>query len=151
QKVEIKEPPGITYPTPTEAEKQKAKKSVALQMQYVPGEKPTMAGGAPYKKAEDLIKAFNDKWAGKEGLTDEQLAQKVNNFKSLETAIGQLASQEKAHHAEIAAQAKAAQTEAAKKQAEKAKADAKAAAAQNSEYKKSLGISETQAEGMVAL
>jgi hypothetical protein len=143
--------PAIQYPPPTPAELEKAKKSVALQMGYVPGPKPEIAGGEPMKMAEAAVKAFNDQWAGKQNLSPDQLAQKVNAFKSLQTAMKQLKNVETANQAQIAAKAKAEQAAKAKAMAEKAAAEAKAHAEKNKVLMDELGIGPDQAEGLSAL
>lgn len=112
----------------------KAKKSVALQMQYVKANaKPETA---TYKKmADELLEEFNSKWTGKEGLTNEQLNEKVQDFKNLGAAVTQLAQVEGKQKAEIvkAEQEKAAWE--AKKAAEKEKADLAEAFAKDPELK----------------
>lgn len=98
----------------------KAKKSVALKMEYVKANaKPETA---TYKKmANELLDEFNEKWTGKEGLTDEQLNEKVQDYKNLGAAITQLAQVENKQKAEIqkAEQEKAAWEQKQKQEAEK--------------------------------
>lgn len=112
----------------------KAKKSVALQMQYVKANaKPETA---TYKKmADELLEEFNSKWTGKEGLTNEQLNEKVQDFKNLGAAVTQLAQVENKQKAEIvkAEQEKAAWE--AKQAAEKEKAELAESFAKDPELK----------------
>lgn len=95
-----KEQPKPKAPEASEADKAKAKKSVPLQMQYVKANaKPETA---TYKaKAEQLLKEFNDKWTGKEGLSNEQLNEKVADFQKVGTDITKLAQEENKQKAEI--------------------------------------------------
>lgn len=170
QKVEIKEPAKPSYagtsleqiakaaeaahkhlPPATPQEIEKAKKSVALQMSYVPGAKPEMAGGQPMKDAEKLIKDFNDKYAGKNLTDPAALAQKVNDFKLMQAGMAGLAQIEKKAAAEIAAKAKAEQAAKAAEAAKKAAEEAKAKAEKNKALMQELGIDENQAEGFIAL
>ena len=135
------------FPPPTEAEMQKAKKSVALQMQYVPGGKPELHGGEPMKAAQQIIDKFNEKYAGKELANDPAaLAQKVQDFKALTFGINELAKQENAKKAEIEAAAKAHAVEVAKKAKEQAEAEKAAEKKkfqeQHAEVTAALGITE---------
>lgn len=150
--------PKPALPAPTEAEMTKAKKSVALQMQYVPG-----AGELQFTptktQAQKMVDAFNAKYAGKE-LTDKNaLAEKVNDFKKLAADVATMAKVEKAHAQVLAqkeneAKAKAAEIAKAKAAADAAAAKAKAAAEkeklkeQHAEVTKELGI--TSAEELSA-
>ena len=145
------EPPKVVagaaaYPPPTEAELNKAKKPQPLQMQYIPGEKPMIDGGEYKKKADELLKDFNDKYSGKDLTSKEDLTGKVNDFKTLGKQMGALAAQENVNKAAIQkaaaeeAKKKAAETQAAAKQKE---AEEKAKfAAQNAEITKQLGITD---------
>jgi uncharacterized protein len=93
--VKLPEPPPVapSKAKPTEAELQKAKKSVALKMDYIPGEKPI---SEEYKKTtQAMIDIFNENWAGKENLTDAQLTDKVNQFKHMQSAMESLVKAEK--------------------------------------------------------
>jgi hypothetical protein len=112
------------YPTPTPEEAKKAAKGVKLQMSYVPGEKPQ---GNPYhQNASMLVDAFNSKWTGKENLDAEQIAEKVHDFKELQTNVNELAKVEtKATAEQKEAALKAAKEQAAKIAKEKADAEAK--------------------------
>lgn len=140
-----KAPAVPAFPPPTDAELAKAKKNVALQLQYVPGAPQGSAA------AQKLVDAFNAKYANKEMKTQPELIQKVNDFKMLAAAMGPLQNAEQkaaaaAQNAQAAKQAEAnkAQTEALKT----AQAEAKA---KNASYMKELGISETEATGFHAL
>lgn len=140
----------------TPAELEKAKKTVALKLQYVPG---APQGSA---EAQKLVDAFNDKYADKPMATQEQLEKKVADFKAMQAAMIPLmtAEQQKAavaakEAAEQNAKQAAAAAEKAKAEAEKKKAAevaaAKALAAQNKQIMDELGISETEAYGFTAL
>ena len=130
-------PPKPEFPAPTEAELQKAKKSVPLKLEYlgVPNAPDTPA-------VQGLIKLFNEKYAGKELTDPAALADKVNNFKLLKNAVAVLAGAES--QKQIAAQAEA--QAAAKVKAEAAMAaqqeKKKQLAAQHAEVAKSLGITD---------
>lgn len=148
--------PKQKFPPATPAELEKAKKNVALQLQYVPG--------APQNNpaAQKLVDKFNEKYAGMAMPSQAHLEQKVQDFKQLQadmiplmTAQQQAAAKEAAANAEKNAAAIAAQKEAAAKQAAAQKAkeveEAKAAAEQNKGLMKELGITEVEAVGFVAL
>ncbi len=146
------EPPPAkpAFPPPTEAELAKAKKSVNLQLQYVPGADviQTQAGKG---EAQKLVDAFNEKYAGKEMTSQPALVQKVNDFKIMASQMSAIAAVEKTKAAEWAKQQ---QAEAAKKAAAlKAKQEAAAqeAAAKNAAIMKEFGISAVEATGFVAL
>lgn len=87
----------------TEAELAKAKKSVALQPQYVPG-------FADVPEGHKLLKAFNDKYAGKTLTDPAALEQKVHDFKQLAENMKPLqsAAQKAAAEKQAAAQAETA-------------------------------------------
>lgn len=142
--------PAPKFPDPTEQEVAKAKKSVPLQLQYVPGADviQTPAGKG---EAQKLIGAFNEKYAGKEMNSTPALIQKVNDFKILQVKMGAIAVVEKDKALEWAAQQKAEATKkaAAAKAAEEAIAKQQAEA--NKAVMKDLGINEKEAVGFVAL
>jgi hypothetical protein len=143
-------PKPSSFPAPTAAEIEKAKKNVPLQLQYVPGA-PT---SPPYivAAAQEKVDEFNKKYAGKDLAGNQPaLIQKVNDFKTLQAAMAPLA---QASGAEAEKQKKAAaekQSAANKAAAEALKAQQAAAKAKNQEYMKALGISETEASGFDAL
>lgn len=136
-------------PAPTAAELAAAKKTATLQLKFIPGDKPTTAKFT--EGAETIIKAFNDKYAGKTVTDPAALVQKVNDFKGVASGINSLAKIEQAYKATEALK----QQEEAKKKAAalaaKAAEEAKAAAAKNAEVMKELGINQEQAEGFNAL
>lgn len=141
-------PPAPSKFTPTAAELEKAKKNIALKLQFVPGAPQTPAGQAA---AQKLVDAFNAKYANKEITSPAGLIQKVADFKLLTSMMGPLQSAEQKAVAEQ--QAKAAE-EAKKNAAElaaKAKAEAKRNAEKNATVMKDLGISDAEAEGFNAL
>jgi hypothetical protein len=112
------EPPKIDlkFPPPTEAELNKAKKSVALQPQFLPGDKPEIVGGDPHKAAMTLIQEFNKKYEGKNLSNDPKaLAQKVNDFKAVTAGVNALAKAEQGDKAKVAAEAQKKAAEAAAK------------------------------------
>jgi ADP-ribose pyrophosphatase YjhB (NUDIX family) len=133
-----------SLPAPTEADLQKAKKNVALQLQYVPGAKPELHGGEPMKLATNLIQEFNAKWEGKTP-APEQLAEKVNEFKSMTAKINDLAAQEGAEKAKIQAEANAHAVKVAKAAAEEAVKEKAEAAEKNKDVIAALGVTEEQA------
>jgi phage-related protein (TIGR01555 family) len=83
-------------------ELKKAKKSTALPMAIM----------SP--KGGELIKAFNEKYQGKDNLTDEQLNQKVQDYKVLQVGVGKA-------DADYATQQQVEQASIQKKQAEEQK------------------------------
>ena len=114
-----KSKPKPPAPEASQADKEKAKKGVALKMEYVKANaKPETE--TYKKKANDLLKEFNDQWAGKENLPNDQLNQKVADYKKLSEDIGKLAVEENKQKAEIlkAEQEKAAWEQKQKKEAE---------------------------------
>lgn len=129
------------FPAPTEAELTKAKKSVPLQMQYIPGDKPSGENAAA---AQTILDNFNKQYADKQLTDPHDLAVKVANFKVSAQAINELAKQEKKKE-------QAAQSEAAKKYTTDLQKAQAAAAVKNKEYMKALGISETEAAAFNAL
>lgn len=78
------------FPAPTSAELEKAKKTAALQPQYlgIPDVPQTPAVAA-------AIKEFNDKYSGKEMTSQPALIQKVNDFKALQSKVTGMLSAEK--------------------------------------------------------
>lgn len=129
--------PKMTFPPATAQELEKAKKSVKLQLQYVPG-----APDVP--EAHALVKEFNEKYEGKDLKTPGQLEAKVNDFKAMQAQMTQIAA---ASEAKIKAEA----AEKAKKLKEQQAAEAKANAEKNAAVMKDLGITEQEAEGFNAL
>jgi hypothetical protein len=126
------EPPKAPPKQPLTADElKKAKKTVALQQQYVPG-------APPIPEAQALIDKFNDKYAGKELTSDEALQQKVADFKALVAAMPPLKEWYDKNQ-------QALQAEHAKIAAQKAAKDAAQAAVKNKEIMQQLGISETEA------
>jgi len=115
------EKPKPKAPEASPADKEKAKKGVALKMQYVPGDKPETE--TMKKQANDLLDAFNKKWEGKEGLTNDQLNEKVADFKQLGVDMTELVKVEKKQKAELL---KAEQEKAAWEQQQKMEAEKKA-------------------------
>jgi ADP-ribose pyrophosphatase YjhB (NUDIX family)/predicted dinucleotide-utilizing enzyme len=149
----------ITKTPPTEAELTKAKKNVALQLQYVPGAPQT-------PEAQALVDKFNKKWHGIEpwssSLPDQaaagqaKLLEKVSDFKKLQASMiplmseqqkTQAASQIVAKAEQTQTQAKMLATQAEKKAAEKATFEAKMSDPKvKSQYDKlhSIGVSGTK-------
>lgn len=144
-------PPPQKFPPPTAQELEKAKKNVALQLQYVPGANELQFSGGK-EQAQKMVAEFNAKYAGKDLAGNQPaLIQKVNDFKKMTENVKAILAVEKAH-AKVLAEKEAA--EAAKKAAaQKAKeeAAAKAAAAENKQYMDALGITEQEAYGFAAL
>lgn len=131
------------FPPPTEAELQKAKKTVALQVQYVPGGQELQ--GNPI--AQSLVSKFNEQLANKDISNDPQkLAEKVAHFKAMAAAMGKIAEMSQAEKAAAQAKAAAELAEQKKKQAEAAAAAAKAEKEkfkkQHEEITRALGITE---------
>ncbi len=135
QQVEIKTAPAPvstpkvdvpnTLKTPaTQAELEKAKKNTKLTAQYVPG----APAGNP--EAEALITKFNEKYEGKPLSTNEELQQKVDDFKQLTAQMVPLQTAQQKIEAEAAAKstAEAKAKNDALQAAAKAKADAEKAA-----------------------
>lgn len=113
------EAPKPKAPEASEADKAKAKKAVPLKMEYVKANaKPETA--TMKAKANELLDKFNEKWAGKEGLDNDALNEKVADFKQLGTDITKLAVEENKQKAELL---KAEQEKAAWEQQEKLKAE----------------------------
>jgi ADP-ribose pyrophosphatase YjhB (NUDIX family) len=137
-------------PAPTAEEMAKAKKSVALQMQYVPGG-TDLQYPQTQKEAQKLVEAFNEKYAGKEMTNKAALTQKVNDFKMLSAKVAALKVVEQQKAGELATQAKAAQQKQAKAAAEAAKKAKAEALAKNAHVMKELGITESEADGFNAL
>lgn len=131
-------------PAATADELKKAAKSTSISLNLVPGDKPMIAGSPQSKMAADLLKQFNDKYAGKELTDKDALNQKVQDFKQMTAEINSFGQQENAKKAEIEKEAKAAQIKAAKEAADKAAAEQKAEkqklAEQHKEVAKELGI-----------
>lgn len=128
----------------TEAELAKAKKTVALQLQYVPNAPSTPA-------AQKLVDAFNAKWADKAVPDDATAMTKIADFNALKESMVPLMS---AAQKEAAENAKVAAEKAKKAQADQ-EANFKAAAAKHeaeiASYKKDLGISDAEAQGFDGL
>lgn len=120
-KIDKEEPaPKPKAPQASEADIQKAKKAVALQMAHVKANaKPETA--TYQKMAGELLDEFNSKWEGQDGLSAEQLNEKVQDYKNLGAAITQLAQVETKQKAEIqkAEQEKAAWEQKQKQEVEK--------------------------------
>lgn len=110
-------PPAIEVPTPAEIDK--AKKTVALKLEYVPGAPKTAA-------AQKLVDAFNASYADKPMTSQSALVKKVEDFKKMQAAMIPLmnAEQQKAAAAQAENLKKQAAAQAAA--AEAAKAEAKA-------------------------
>ncbi len=137
-------PTAVDPAKPTDAEIAKAKKTVALQLQYVPN---APAGSA---EAQKLVDEFNAKWSGKE-VSDADALKKIADFKAMAEKMKPLMSeaQKKAaeENAKLAEQAKKSQAEqAAAMKAQTAKHEAELA-----EYKKELGISDAEAQAFEGL
>jgi|GEM_PF-311641 len=148
---EKKPEPKSAFPPATPQELEKAKKTVKLQLQFVPGAPQTPA-------AQKLVDKFNEKYAEKPMTTPAELEQKVADFKQLKEDMIPLmsAEQQKAAEAAKAAAAQQAKIDAEAKVkagelAAKAKAAAKRHADKNAAVMKDLGISESEAEGFGAL
>lgn len=128
------EAPKPKAPEASEADKAKAKKAVPLKMEYVKANaKPETA--TMKAKANELLDKFNEKWAGKEGLDNDALNEKVADFKQLGTDITKLAVEENKQKAELL---KAEQEKAAwelKKKQDEEKAALEEAFAKNPELK----------------
>jgi len=90
----------------TQAELEKAKKSVKLQMQYVPGAQ----GLESHPEAQKLLAAFNQKYEGK-SLDTQSLHEKVADFKKLQSDMIPLMSEQQKQAAASAIVEKAAQSE----------------------------------------
>lgn len=126
---------------PTQAELQKASGTNPLKMQFLGVEPNTTQSRY---QIEDLVKAFNYKYAGKALKTGAELVQKVNDFKKM-------VAQAKAINAAQAAQAAAEAAEKAEKAKAEAEAKAKEKAEKNKLAMKELGITDQQATGFNAL
>ena len=99
---ETVKPPPVT--PPTDAELQKAKKNVKLQMQYVPG----ASGLESHPEAQKLLAAFNAKYEGKT-LAEHELPAKVADFKQLAENMKPLMSEQQKAAATAASEAQAKQ------------------------------------------
>jgi hypothetical protein len=141
-------PPKTDLPKPTAKEMEQAKKSTKLQLSLVPGDKPT---GPMIAAAQDIVSKFNDKYAGKSLTDPDALAEKVSDFKAMQQGLAMLAKTEKENLAQLQAEAKAKAAKEAKEKAAKAAEEAKRQAEKNQKVMAELGISEKQAEGVVAL
>ena len=141
----------------TAQELEKAKKTVTLQVQYVPGHEY-----APSDAVEKLVEAFNKKYAGKEMTSEQALKTKVGDFKALKTAVAEMGAKTKAEQEKVqaenavkqqaaAAKQAAEQAEQLKKQAQAEKEKAAKIHAENKEFMDALGISEAEAEGVKGL
>lgn len=128
----------VDLPAPTAAEKEKAKKNVALQFQYVPGDKPETEPGK--NEAQKVIDEFNEKYAGKDLKTDAELAGKVNDFKMLQAKVAAVAKIEQAKKAEWAKEQAEAQKKANAEAAKKAAAQKAKESAALKEIMSALGI-----------
>lgn len=133
------------FPAPTQAELEKAKKSVPLKLQYL-----GIPNAPETKVTNALLKTFNDKYEGKT-LTGSQLAEKVNDFKALQGAVAKVAGAAQENALKQQAEQQAAQQTKNKTAAEELKKSQAASKAKNAEYVKALGISETEATGFDAL
>ncbi len=142
--------PAPKLPPPTEAELTKAKKTVALQSQYVPGYEQVIST-AGQKAMNEAIAEFNGKYANKEMTSQPALIQKVNDFKLLSAKVAALGKIDAAQKDKIAAEQKAAAQKAAAEAQAKLAAEKKSAAEKNKGYMQALGISETEAMGFNAL
>ena len=142
---------------PTAQELEKAKKSVALQVQYVPGHEYM-----PAETMQKMVDAFNKTYAGKELTSEQDLTKKVTDFKLLKAAVAEMGAKTKAEQEKVqaenaakqqavAAKQQAAAAEQLKKQAEVEKKKAAELHAENKEFMDSLGISEAEAEGVKGL
>jgi uncharacterized protein len=138
--------PAPKFPPPTQAELEKAKKSVPLKLEYlgIPNAPSTAL-------TKGLLKNFNDKYEGKALTSQADLAQKVNDFKSLQVAVAKAAGAEQEKALKQQQEQQAAQQAKNKEAAEALKQSQAAAKAKNAEYVKALGISETEATGFDAL
>jgi phage-related protein (TIGR01555 family) len=128
----------------TAQELEKAKKTIPLQLQYVPGAPQGSAA------AQKLVDKFNETWANKP-LSPADLQKKVDAFKDLAASMGPLQSAEQQAAAAQAKAQAAAQAEKNKAATEALKKAQAAAASKNKEYMAALGISETEAMGFNAL
>ena len=139
-------PPPVT--PPTEAELTKAKKSAALQMEYVPSAPTTATGQA---EAQKLIDAFNAQYADKELTDPAALMTKVNDFKAMAAKVAQITAKEQPALAQQNAEHQKKMAEQKQAAAKALKEAQEAAKAKNKQYMADLGISETEATGFDAL
>lgn len=151
-KPEPAKPSAITtnFPPPTPQELEKAKKTVALQLQFVPAAQ-NLETPQGKTEAQKLVDAFNEKWANKTIPSNDVATQKVHDFKVMDTQVTAIKAVEAQKKHEWEAQQK---VEAAKKAAElkaKQEAEAKAAAEANKQVMADLGINEAEALGFNAL
>ena len=132
--------------TPQELEK--AKKTIPLQLQYVPDHPKTVAGQT---EAQKLIDEFNKNYVDKPMTTQAMLEDKVTAFKVMAFKVQAITKIEHAQQAELLAKQAVAQKEAQAAAATELQKAKVAAAAKNKGYMDSLGISETEAVGFGAL
>jgi len=90
------------HPPPTPAEAEKAKKTNAVKLAYIPGQKPD--SGEHMANAEAAVSAFNKKWEGKAPQGDAGVAEKVADFKQLTHVVNAIAANQ---HAQTAAEKEA--------------------------------------------
>lgn len=138
------------FPPPTAGELEKAKKTVALQLQYVPASSGLYTSGAK-AEAQKLVDAFNAKYAGKQIAQGPDLVQKVNDFKVMNAAVEQLVKGDDSKAAELQKAQAAQAAKAAAEQAEKLKKSKEEHIAKNKAAMLALGITEQEAVGFNAL
>lgn len=147
EKAAVEEPDKpVEAPKPklTDEQVKKAGKGTAVSLNLIAGEKPSIVGSPQMKGVEAQIKAFNDKYAGKQLNDTKELAEKVEAYTNLAAYTNAAAKEEQAKKAEIQAEAHKKAVEAAKKAAadaaeKQAKEKAKVAE-QHKEVREALGI-----------
>jgi uncharacterized protein len=137
------------YPPPTSKQIEAAKKTVALKLSYVPGDKPETESFQKY--AQPWVDGFNKKWEGKAPSDMDAIKEKIADFVTLQGVISQIAAKEKVVKAETDAIAAAEAQKAAAAAAEAAKIEAAKSAEKNARIMKELGITEQQAAGVSEL
>ncbi len=114
----------------TDEQVKKAGKGTPVSLNLIAGEKPSIAGSPQMKGVEAQIKAFNDKYAGKQLNDTKELAEKVEAYKNLAAYTNTAAKEESANKAKIEKQVKEqeAKEEAERKAKKQAELEAKFAA-----------------------
>ena len=138
-------PTAVNASQPTEQELAKAKKTVALQIQYVPN------APADSPEAQKLVAEFNKKWADKPVPDDAVAKAKIADFKAMQQKMVPLMTAAQKEAAEKAKYAKEHAAEIAAQAAAKLKAEAAKHEAEIAEYKRALGIGDAEAQGFEGL
>ena len=138
-------------PKLTDEQVKKAGKGTPASLSTLPGDKPTISGSPQMKGVEAQIKAFNDKYAGKQLSDTKELAKKVDAYKNLMAYANKAGAEEKAAASEAIKKAQAEAKANSDKIAAKAKEEAARSAEKNKKVMADLGISEQQATAVTEL